>query len=86
MDDMFRAARAEITVWNAATAGIADVSRCGLRGSPTVVKKVFAPQPRTDKAAQIEVSGTPEAIADAALELLGARDSKLAARFAATSA
>jgi electron transfer flavoprotein beta subunit len=28
---------------------------CGLRGSPTVVKKVFAPAARSEKAAQVEV-------------------------------
>ena len=53
--DALRAARAELVVWNAAAAGIADVTKCGLRGSPTVVKRVFAPAPRSDKAKQIDV-------------------------------
>ncbi|PPQ35485.1 electron transfer flavoprotein subunit beta/FixA family protein [Rhodopila globiformis] len=53
--DVLRGARAELVVWNAQTAGITDVSNCGLRGSPTVVKRVFAPKPRATKAVQIEV-------------------------------
>lgn len=55
--DALRAARADITTWNAADAGITDLLKCGLRGSPTVVKKVFAPTPRADKAALIETEG-----------------------------
>ncbi len=31
-------------------AGIEDITKCGLRGSPTIVKKVFAPTPRCRKA------------------------------------
>ena len=49
------AASAEIVTWSAADAGISDLTLCGLRGSPTVVKKVFAPQARSDKAVQVEV-------------------------------
>ena len=40
--------------WSAADAGIEDLLKCGLRGSPTVVKRVFAPTPRAEKAKQIE--------------------------------
>jgi electron transfer flavoprotein beta subunit len=47
------AATAEIVTWSAADAGIEDLTKCGLRGSPTIVKKVFAPTPRSEKAAQI---------------------------------
>ena len=54
MDDAFRAARTELTLWNAAAAGVTDPSKCGLRGSPTQVKKVFAPPPRAVKATQIK--------------------------------
>ncbi len=43
MGDALRAARAEIIKWSAEDAGIPELSQCGLRGSPTVVKKVFAP-------------------------------------------
>lgn len=64
--DALRAARAEITTWNAADAGITDLLKCGLRGSPTVVKKVFAPSPRAEKAAMIETdSKTGAQLADA---------------------
>jgi electron transfer flavoprotein beta subunit len=48
MDDALRAAQAEV---------IPDLTKCGLRGSPTVVKKVFAPTPRAEKAHQIPVTG-----------------------------
>lgn len=79
MDDMFRAARAEITVWSAADAGVEDLTRCGLRGSPTVVRKVFAPTPRQDKAEVIETSGrsAAESAPDVIATLLAA-DRKLA--------
>jgi len=52
--DALRAARAEIVTWTAAAAGIEDLQKCGLRGSPTVVKRVFAPTPRAEKAKAIE--------------------------------
>lgn len=57
LDDALRAARAKVVVWNAADAGIADLTKCGLRGSPTIVKKVFAPSARTEKALQLQTSG-----------------------------
>ncbi|MFZ2870902.1 electron transfer flavoprotein subunit beta/FixA family protein [Zavarzinia sp.] len=64
--DALRAARADVTIWNAADAGITELLKCGLRGSPTVVKKVFAPTARADKAALIETDGKNGAqIADA---------------------
>ncbi|QBR71971.1 nitrogen fixation protein FixA [Beijerinckiaceae bacterium] len=53
LDDAFRAARAKIVTWSAADAGITDLAKCGLRGSPTIVKKVFAPPARAEKAHQI---------------------------------
>ena len=52
--DALRAARAEIVTWSAVAAGVEDLQKCGLRGSPTVVKRVFAPTPRADKAKAIE--------------------------------
>jgi len=55
MDDALRAAQAEIIKWSAVDAGIPELTKCGLRGSPTVVKKVFAPTPRAEKADQIHV-------------------------------
>ena len=53
--DVLRGARAELVVWNAQAAGITDMANCGLRGSPTVVKRVFAPKARAAKATQIDV-------------------------------
>lgn len=53
MADALRAAKAEVHRWSAAEAGIPDLTLCGLRGSPTVVKAVFAPKPRAEKAFQI---------------------------------
>ena len=59
------AAKADVTVWSAADADVEDLQLCGLRGSPTVVKKVFAPTARDEKAHQLEVKGkTPAAVAD----------------------
>jgi len=50
MPDMFRAARYPLKVWDKDAAGIEDTNKIGLKGSPTVVSKVFAPTPRTQKA------------------------------------
>lgn len=57
MEDALRAARAEIVKWSAADAGIADLAKCGLKGSPTVVKRVFAPTPRSERAQIIDLTG-----------------------------
>jgi electron transfer flavoprotein beta subunit len=50
MDDMLRAGRCAVRRWSKDDAGIEDVSKIGLKGSPTVVSKVFGPQPRQQKA------------------------------------
>jgi electron transfer flavoprotein beta subunit len=68
--DALRAARAEIVTWSAADAGITDLLKCGLRGSPTVVKRVFAPTPRAEKAIQIEVKPKARETADDLIEAL----------------
>ena len=69
IDVALRAARMEIVTWNAATAGISETTKCGLKGSPTVVKRVFAPAPRSEKAFQIDISGAaPDAMAAKALD------------------
>jgi electron transfer flavoprotein beta subunit len=69
IDVALRAARAEIVVWNAASAGISETAKCGLKGSPTVVKRVFAPPPRSEKAFQIDVGGAnADALAAKALD------------------
>jgi electron transfer flavoprotein beta subunit len=68
--DALRAARAEVVVWNAAAAGIEDLLKCGLRGSPTVVKRVFAPTPRSEKAKQIVIEPKAAETAEAFLSAL----------------
>ncbi len=68
--DALRAARAEIVTWSAADAGITDLLKCGLRGSPTVVKRVFAPTPRAEKAKQIAVKPKARETADELIEAL----------------
>ena len=69
IDVALRAARAEVLTWNAAAAGITETIKCGLKGSPTVVKRVFAPPPRSEKAHQIDITGlAPDQMAANALE------------------
>jgi electron transfer flavoprotein beta subunit len=68
--DALRAARAEIVIWSAAQAGIGDMQKCGLRGSPTVVKRVFAPAPRAEKAKEIEAKPRARETADALIDAL----------------
>jgi electron transfer flavoprotein beta subunit len=57
MENMFRAARHPIRVWDRVAAGIDDVSKIGLKGSPTVVSKVFAPKPNARRAELIQTEG-----------------------------
>ena len=66
--DALRAARAELVTWNAEQAGITEITKCGLRGSPTVVKHVFAPKPRAEKAELLTVDGGYPSIAAAAMD------------------
>ncbi|GLR45945.1 protein FixA [Mesorhizobium amorphae] len=68
--DALCAARTQILKWSAADAGINDLTKCGLRGSPTVVKRVFAPAPRAEKAALVDT--TDKAQRDVADELIAA--------------
>ncbi len=70
LDDALRAARSQIVKWSAADAGIEDLTKCGLRGSPTVVKRVFAPTSRAEKAAQIDT--TDKSLRDLTDELIAA--------------
>ncbi|TIP78485.1 MAG: nitrogen fixation protein FixA, partial [Mesorhizobium sp.] len=56
IEDALCAARSRIVKWSAAEAGIEDLTKCGLRGSPTVVKRVFAPTARSEKVAQIDTA------------------------------
>lgn len=74
LDDMFRAARYPLKVWNREQAGIEDVARIGLKGSPTVVAKVFAPQARRERAELIETqSSAPSDLAATLLAKLFTR-------------
>jgi electron transfer flavoprotein beta subunit len=78
MDDMFRAARHPLKVWDKAAAGIEDLTKIGLKGSPTVVAKVFAPQARAQKAERIETqSGAPRDLAATLLTKLFTRHPQL---------
>lgn len=69
MDDMLRAARFQVKRWNKDDAGIEDVTKIGLKGSPTVVSKVFGPTPRTEKA-EMFVVGDGVSEADAAMNVV----------------
>jgi electron transfer flavoprotein beta subunit len=73
ISDSLRAARAEIITWSAKDAEIEDLTKCGLKGSPTIVKKVFAPTPRTERAAFVEPGKTAGDSADAILEAIFVR-------------
>lgn len=53
MDHALQAARADVVRWTAQDAGIDDVTQCGLKGSPTVVKKVYAPSAREERAQMV---------------------------------
>ncbi len=86
VEDMLRAARAEVTVWSATDAGVEDPMLCGLRGSPTVVKRVFAPSPRHERAEMVTVAGKrPGQIADALLDLVLTHQPKLDAELRAAN-
>ncbi|NTV09654.1 MAG: electron transfer flavoprotein subunit beta/FixA family protein [Zoogloea sp.] len=68
MGNMIRAARCEVRKWNKDAAGIEDLTKIGLKGSPTVVSKVFGPTPRAEKAdTQSTETATPK---DCSLNLL----------------
>ena len=68
MDDMLRAARFPVRRWNKEDAGIEDVAKIGLKGSPTIVSKVFGPTPRSTKADMQSVADT--SVQDVTLNLL----------------
>ncbi|WP_424361948.1 electron transfer flavoprotein subunit beta/FixA family protein [Methylocystis parvus] len=78
-EDSLRAARAEIVTWSAKDAEIEDLTKCGLKGSPTIVKKVFAPSPRSEKAAFVEPQKVAADSADALIEAIFARHPALEA-------
>ena len=61
IDDALRAGRAEVIKWSAKDAGIKDISLCGLKGSPTIVKQVYAPKAREEKAEFLPAEGLSSA-------------------------
>ena len=64
MPNMIRAAKTKVSRWDRVAAGIEDVSNIGLKGSPTVVSKVFAPSPKTVKAEMVQTeSNDPQYLA-----------------------
>lgn len=64
MGNMFRAARYPLKIWDKEKAGIEDVTKIGLKGSPTIVSKVFAPTPKSVKAEIIDTeSNQPKDLA-----------------------
>jgi len=65
---LIHAARVPIRKWNKDEAGIEDIEKIGLKGSPTVVSKVFGPTPRTEKAEMIVVEDSTTR--DVALNLI----------------
>jgi electron transfer flavoprotein beta subunit len=78
MDDALRAARAVVVRWSAAEAGIEDLQKCGLKGSPTIVKKVYAPSARAEQAELVgKHSPSLEACATDLIEAIFARRPEL---------
>lgn len=61
---MIHAAAYPVRKWDKVSAGIEDLDKIGLKGSPTVVSKVFGPTPRSDKAEMLSIeSAEPRDIA-----------------------
>ena len=81
--DMFRAARAEIRTWDRTQTGIEDIKYVGLKGSPTVVSRVFGPTPRAERAVCIELDpANPDAAAAALLDKVLAESPRAAKELA----
>jgi len=88
LSDALRAARSDIVRWSAQDAGIEDLGKCGLKGSPTIVKQVYAPKARAEKAALIQVppGGDASALADAVWEGIFQRKPELVTDLARSAA
>ena len=83
MENMFRAGRYPLKIWSREAAGIEDINKIGLKGSPTLVSKVFAPQPHTQAAEMIETeSGAPRDLVMTLLAKLTTQHPKLCASLA----
>jgi electron transfer flavoprotein beta subunit len=81
MDNMIRAARYQVRKWNKDAAGIEDISKIGLKGSPTVVSKVFGPTPREEKAEMLNAeTSTPRDISLNMLQMIFTRKPELEAQ------
>ena len=68
LEDMLRAGRFAVHRWNKHDAGIEDPGKIGLKGSPTVVSKVFGAKPRHQKADMAVVADS--SVQDVTLNLL----------------
>lgn len=69
--NMFRAVRATVRHWDRNDAGIEDIKQVGLKGSPTIVSRVFGPTPRAEKAKQVPFDpADPDSAAASLLEQL----------------
>jgi electron transfer flavoprotein beta subunit len=78
MANMFRASRYPVKIWNKDLAGIEDPTKTGLKGSPTVVSKVFAPTARDVKAEIIQCeSNEPKDLSVTLLAKMFAKHPKL---------
>ena len=81
--DMFRADRAEIRTWDRTQTGIEDIKYVGLKGSPTVVSRVFGPTPRAERAVCIDFDpANPDAAAAALLDKVLAESPRAAKELA----
>lgn len=78
MDNMFRSARQVVEKWDKDRAGIDDVSKIGLKGSPTVVSKIFTPKPKAVKAKLIGAGLDATATANAILDILSSQHPRVA--------
>jgi len=65
---MIHAAAYQVRKWNKDDAGIEDITKIGLKGSPTVVSRVFGPTPRSEKAEMMVVENS--SLRDISLNLL----------------
>jgi electron transfer flavoprotein beta subunit len=65
---MIHAAAYPVRKWNKEQAGIEDPAKIGLKGSPTVVSKVFGPTARSEKADMLELETS--SLRDVSLNLI----------------
>jgi len=68
MPAMIHAAAYPVRKWNKDQAGVEDIEKIGLKGSPTVVSKVFGPTPRSEKAEMVDLDNS--SLRDVSLNLI----------------